>query len=144
MVRVSGAVTYCQTRACTAFVTDDYARKIVGWKVATEVTQKLVTDAINHAIDIGKHSGTTSLESVGRRRHPAVRRIGRPSAAPLRHVGTRGRETAWPTRPPARRRSPRRAYPRRPAHLPTQLAHDDSKFGWTHSAEIRRWSERYR
>jgi putative transposase len=46
--------TYCRTRggwAYTAFVTDVYARKIVGWKVATEMTQKLVTDAINHAID---------------------------------------------------------------------------------------------
>ena len=48
----------------TAFVTDVHARKIVGWKVATEMTQKLVTDAINHAIDTRKRSGTTSLESI--------------------------------------------------------------------------------
>ncbi|WP_109750552.1 IS3 family transposase [Mycolicibacterium fallax] len=59
--------TYCRTRAgwaYTAFVTDVYARKIVGWKVATEMTQRLVTDAINHAIDARKRSGTTDLESL--------------------------------------------------------------------------------
>ena len=59
--------TYCRTRAgwaYTAFVTDVYARKIVGWKVATEMTQRLVTDAINHAIDARKRSGTTALESL--------------------------------------------------------------------------------
>jgi putative transposase len=59
--------TYCRTRAgwaYTAFVTDVYARKIVGWKVATEMTQKLVTDAINHAIDARKRSGATSLDSL--------------------------------------------------------------------------------
>ncbi|CAN5118557.1 hypothetical protein BH09ACT8_BH09ACT8_62420 [soil metagenome] len=38
-----------------------YARKIVGWKVASEMTQQLVTDAINQAIDSRKHSGTTTL-----------------------------------------------------------------------------------
>ena len=59
--------TYCHTRAgwaYTAFVTDVYARKIVGWKVATEMTQKLVTDAINHAIDSRKRCGATSLKSL--------------------------------------------------------------------------------
>ena len=59
--------TYCRTRAgwaYTAFVTDVYARKIVGWKVATEMTQKLVTDAINHAIDTRKRSGTTDLADL--------------------------------------------------------------------------------
>ena len=48
----------------TAFVTDVYARKIVGWKVATEMTQKLVTDAIDHAIDTRKRSGAASLDSL--------------------------------------------------------------------------------
>jgi transposase InsO family protein len=59
--------TYCRTRAgwaYTAFVTDVYARKIVGWKVATEMTQKLVTDAINHAIDTRKRSGATTLAAL--------------------------------------------------------------------------------
>jgi putative transposase len=59
--------TYCRTRAgwaYTAFVTDVYARKIVGWKVATEMTQKLVTDAINHAIDTRKRSGATTLADL--------------------------------------------------------------------------------
>lgn len=56
--------TYCRTVAgwsYTAFVTDVYARKIVGWKVASEMTQQLVTDAINQAIDSRKRSGTTTL-----------------------------------------------------------------------------------
>jgi putative transposase len=60
------AAFYCRTRAgwaYTAFVTDVFARMIVGWKVATEMTQKLVTDAINHAIDTRKRSGATSLDS---------------------------------------------------------------------------------
>lgn len=59
--------TYCRTRAgwaYTAFVTDVYARKIVGWKVATEMTQKLVTDAINHGIDTRKRSGATFLDDL--------------------------------------------------------------------------------
>lgn len=47
-----------------AFVTDVYARKIVGWKVSTEITQKLVTDAINHAIETRKRSGTISLDFI--------------------------------------------------------------------------------
>lgn len=56
--------TYCRTVAgwsYTAFVTDVYARKIVGWKVASEMTQQLVTDAINQAIDFRTRSGTTDL-----------------------------------------------------------------------------------
>ena len=59
--------TYCRTRAgwaYTAFVIDVYARKIVGWKVATEMTQKLVTDAINHAVDARKRSGATTLNDL--------------------------------------------------------------------------------
>ena len=47
-----------------AIQTDVYARKIVGWKVATEMTQKLVTDAINHAIDTRKRSGATFLDDL--------------------------------------------------------------------------------
>lgn len=46
--------TYCRTVggwAYTAFVTDVFARKIVGWKVASEMTSELVTTAINNAID---------------------------------------------------------------------------------------------
>jgi hypothetical protein len=57
-------ISYYRTRAgwaYTAFVTDVYARKVVGWKVATEMTQKLVTDAINYAIHSRKRSGATNL-----------------------------------------------------------------------------------
>lgn len=58
--------TYYRTAgwAYTAFVTDVYARKIVGWKVATETTQMLATDAINHAIDTRKHSSATTLADL--------------------------------------------------------------------------------
>jgi putative transposase len=59
--------TYCRTVAgwsYTAFVTDVYARKIVGWKVASEMTQQLVTDAINQAIDSRKRSGTIDLDDL--------------------------------------------------------------------------------
>lgn len=59
--------TYCRTFAgwsYTAFVTDVYARKIVGWKVASEMTQQLVTDAIDQAIDSRKRSGTIDLRDL--------------------------------------------------------------------------------
>ena len=56
--------TYCRTVAgwsYTAFVIDVFARKIVGWKVASEMTQQLVTNAINRAIDSRMRSGITDL-----------------------------------------------------------------------------------
>lgn len=59
--------TYCRTGAgwaYTAFVVDVFARRIVGWKVASEMTQQLVTDAINQAIDFRKRSGTTDLDAL--------------------------------------------------------------------------------
>jgi transposase InsO family protein len=59
--------TYCRTVAgwsYTAFVVDVFARKIVGWKVASEMTQQLVTDAINQAIDSRKRSGTSNLDDL--------------------------------------------------------------------------------
>ena len=59
--------TYCRTRAgwaYTAFVTDVYARKVVGWKVASEMTRQLVIDAINQAIDVRKRSGATDLTGL--------------------------------------------------------------------------------
>ncbi|CAN5542668.1 IS3 family transposase [soil metagenome] len=59
--------TYCRTVAgwaYTAFVIDVYARKIAGWKVASEMTQQLVTDAINQAIDSRKRSGADDLSNL--------------------------------------------------------------------------------
>ena len=56
--------TYCRTEsgwAYTAFVIDVFARKIVGWKVASEMTVNLVTDAINNAIDNRKRCGVVDL-----------------------------------------------------------------------------------
>ena len=41
-----------------------YARKVVGWKVASEMTRQLVIDAINHAVDVRKRSGTIDLKGL--------------------------------------------------------------------------------
>lgn len=46
-------LTYCRPQsgwAFTAFVVDVFARKIVGWKVASEMTADLVLAAIDNAI----------------------------------------------------------------------------------------------
>lgn len=59
--------TYCRTEsgwAYTAFVIDVFARKIVGWKVSSEMTVNLVTDAINNAIDNRKRCGVVDLTKL--------------------------------------------------------------------------------
>jgi putative transposase len=59
--------TYCRTEsgwAYTAFVIDVFARKIVGWKVASEMTVNRVTDAINNAIDNRKRCGVVDLTKL--------------------------------------------------------------------------------
>lgn len=59
--------TYCRTLsgwAFTAFVTDVFARKIVGWKVASEMTTNLVASAIDNAIAFRKRSGVTDLSAL--------------------------------------------------------------------------------
>ncbi|MEP9416171.1 IS3 family transposase [Gordonia sp. VNQ95] len=59
--------TYCRTESgwvYTAFVTDVFARKIVGWKVATEMTVNLVTDAISNAIYCRKRCGVVDLSKL--------------------------------------------------------------------------------
>lgn len=59
--------TYCRTMsgwAFTAFVIDVFARKIVGWKVASEMTTHLVDAAITNAIDCRKRSGVVDLSAL--------------------------------------------------------------------------------
>lgn len=59
--------TYCRIVtgwSYTAFVIDVFARKIVGWKVASDIPQQLVTDAIDQAIDSRMRSGTADLRDV--------------------------------------------------------------------------------
>lgn len=59
--------TYCRTLsgwAFTAFVVDVFARKIVGWKVSSEMTENLVTAAINNAIDNRKRCGVVDFSSL--------------------------------------------------------------------------------
>ena len=41
-----------------------FARKIVGWKVASEMTTSLVDTAITNAIDSRKRSGVTALSNL--------------------------------------------------------------------------------
>ena len=59
--------TYCRTMsgwAFTAFVIDVFARKIVGWKVASEMTTHLVDAAITNAIDFRKRCGVVDLSAL--------------------------------------------------------------------------------
>ena len=59
--------TYCRTRSgmvYTAFVTDVYARRIVGWKCSTSMTSDLVEDAVNHAISERNRAGTADFEAL--------------------------------------------------------------------------------
>lgn len=50
--------------AFTAFVIDVFARKIAGWKVASEMTTHLVDAAITNAIDCRKRSGVVDLSEL--------------------------------------------------------------------------------
>ncbi|WLP93169.1 IS3 family transposase [Gordonia sp. NB41Y] len=59
--------TYCRIAtgwAYTAFVTDVFARKIVGWKVASQMTTDLVTAAIDNATAARMRSGVTDLDGL--------------------------------------------------------------------------------
>lgn len=59
--------TYCRTDSgwvYTAFVTDVYARRIVGWKCATTMTEALVTAAIDYALHDRMRSGPTDFTSL--------------------------------------------------------------------------------
>jgi putative transposase len=59
--------TYCRTAAgwaYTAFVTDVFARRIVGWKVATEMTVDLVQAAVDQGIHSRKRWGATAFDTL--------------------------------------------------------------------------------
>ncbi|TSD39678.1 DDE-type integrase/transposase/recombinase [Rhodococcus sp. KBS0724] len=59
--------TYCRTQsgwAFTAFVVDVFARKIVGWKVTSEMTADLVLAAIDNAIDSRRRCGVIDLSDI--------------------------------------------------------------------------------
>ena len=60
--------TYCSTWSgwCyTAFVIDAYARRILGWSVATTMTSQLVVDAVEQAIWTRQRDGNGSVARVG-------------------------------------------------------------------------------
>ena len=82
--------------AYVAFVVDAYARRILGWRVATTMTTAMVLDAIEHAIWTRQQEGAMDLKGVvhhtdrgsqytsirfterlTRGRHPALCRSGR-------------------------------------------------------------------
>ena len=59
--------TYCRTEVgwvYTAFVIDVFARKIVGWKVAAEMTANLVATAIENAVESRKRSGVIDFTNL--------------------------------------------------------------------------------
>lgn len=60
-------LTYCRTETgwvYTAFVIDVFARKIVSWKVATEMTERLVAAAIDNAIESRKRCGVIDFSRL--------------------------------------------------------------------------------
>jgi putative transposase len=59
--------TYCRTETgwvYTAFVIDVFARKIVGWKVASEMTERLVRAAIDNAVESRKRCGVVDFRNL--------------------------------------------------------------------------------
>ena len=50
--------------AYVAFVVDAYARRILGWRVATTMTTAMVLDAIEHAIWTRQQEGAIDLKDV--------------------------------------------------------------------------------
>jgi putative transposase len=47
-----------------AFVIDAYARRILGWRVATSMTTTLVLDALDHAVWTRRRAGATDLAGL--------------------------------------------------------------------------------
>jgi len=59
--------TYCPTwsgMVYVAFVIDAYARRIIGWRVATRMTTELVLDALEHALFTRTQQGITDLSGL--------------------------------------------------------------------------------
>jgi putative transposase len=50
--------------AYIAFVTDAYARRILGWRVAATMATSMVLDAIEHAIWTRQQEGVLDLKDV--------------------------------------------------------------------------------
>ena len=62
-----GDLTYVSTWsgfAYVAFVTDAYARRILGWRVAATMTTTMVLDSIEHAIWTRQQEGVRDLKDV--------------------------------------------------------------------------------
>ena len=60
-------ITYVSTWSgwvCVAFVTDAYARRILGWRTLTSMTTQLVLDAVEHAIWARGRHGVADLGGV--------------------------------------------------------------------------------
>jgi putative transposase len=47
-----------------AFVIDAYARRILGWRMATSMTTTLVLDALDHAVWTRRRAGATDLAGL--------------------------------------------------------------------------------
>lgn len=60
-------LTYVSTWSgftCVAFVTDVYARRILGWRVASTMANSIVLDSIEQAIWTRQHEGVFDLKDV--------------------------------------------------------------------------------
>jgi putative transposase len=70
--------------AYVAFVVDVYARRILGWWVATTMTTAMVLDAIEHAIRTRQQEGAIDLKDVVHHtdRGSHTHRSGSPSGSP--------------------------------------------------------------
>ena len=59
--------TYCPTwtgMVYVAFVVDAFARRVIGWRVATSMSTSLVLDALEHAIFTREREGVTDLSGL--------------------------------------------------------------------------------
>ena len=64
--------------AHVALVTDSYARRILGWRVASTMTTSLVLDAIEQAIWTRRQDGVIDFNDVVHQSHRKVDRLVQP------------------------------------------------------------------
>ncbi len=95
--------------AYVALVTDAYARRILGWRVAATMATSMVLDAIEHAIWTRQQEGVTDFNDVvhhtDRGSQPNTPRSDSPNAPPRQVSSPRSKRSAAPMT----MRSPRRS-----------------------------------
>lgn len=93
--------------AYVAFVTDAYARRILGWRVAATMTTAMVLDSIEQAIWTRQREGIFDLKDVVHHTEEdhSTPRSGSPSGSPKRASSRQSARSAAPTTTPWPRRS---------------------------------------